>query len=180
VKPRTLAGAAAAILFASLCFAQGASEPIPVAKLTAFLPDAAAGFVADKPEGSLTAPMGFRVTTVSRTYHRGKKDADTTVSVKITDGTGNDFFAAAHATAGDFAHKTASGDEKGFQLDGYPAVERYDATDEYRLLTVFVRDRFLIEIESHGLDSDSLQDWWRKLDVKKLETFKPSVSGGGE
>ena len=170
----SLVAVTAAILMGALAIAQEASEPIPFAKLIPFLPDKVDGFVADQADGSTTAAMGFKVTTVSRTYHQGTKDSGTNVSVRITDGTGNQFFAAAHAVVADFSHESTQGYDKGFKLDGYPAVEKYSNDDKEGALTVFVSDRFLIEIETHGLESKALQGWWKKLDVKKLETFTPS------
>ena len=167
--------AALAVVFAgALAIAQEAGEPIPFAKLLPFLPDNVDGFVADKAEGSTTAAMGFKVTTVSRTYHQGEKGSDKTVSVRITDGTGNQFFGAAHAMGPEFSHQSTDGYEKRFQLDAYPALEKYDNHGKTGSLTVFVSDRFLIEIETNGLDSKALQEWWKKLDIEKLKATKAS------
>jgi len=174
MRRTSLLAAVAAVLMGALAIAQEAGEPIPFEKLVPFLPDKVGDFVADRADGSTTAAMGFRVTTVSRTYHQGEKGSDKTVRVRITDGTGNQFFAAAHAAAPEFGHQSTDGYEKGFKLDGYPALEKYDNHEQDGSLTVFVSNRFLIEIETSGLDSKTLQEWWKKLDIEKLEAMKAS------
>jgi len=174
MKRMSLLAAVTPVLIGALAIAQEAGEPIPFAKLVSFLPEKVSSFIADKADGSTTAAMGFKLTTVSRTYHQGEEGSDKTISLRITDGTGNQFFAAAHAVAPEFSHQSIDGYEKGFKLDGYPALEKYDNHEQVGSLTVFVSNRFLIEIETSGLDSKTLQEWWKKLDIEKLEGMKAS------
>lgn len=152
--------------------AEEAIEPVDHPKLLPFLPEKVAGFVADKAQGSASSAMGFQLTHVSRVYHKGKEGADETVTVKITDGAGNHFFAAAHAAVAEFSTDNSEGYEKGIKLDGYPAIERYTNESRDGLLTVFIADRYLVEIDIDGLDSREMQVWWKKLDAKKLAALK--------
>ena len=154
--------------------AQEAAEPVHFSKLLPLLPDKVDGFVGDKPEGSTSSAMGFKVTEVSRTYHKGKADAEQTVALKITDGTGNQFFAAAHAAVPQFSNETTEGYEKGFTLDGYPAIEKYTTESKDGSLSVFVGSRYWVEINVNGLDGQELQAWWKRIDAKKLAALKPS------
>jgi hypothetical protein len=57
---------------------------------------------------------------------------------------------------------------KSFAVDGYPALLSYDEASRHGSLVVFVGGRFLVEIESHGLDRSVLQQWWKRINVKKL------------
>jgi hypothetical protein len=132
------------------------------------------GFVAEKPQGSTSSAMGFKLTAVSRVYHKGSADADETVTVKLTDGAGNQFFAAAHAAVNELKTETAEGYEKGVQLDGFPGIERYTKESRDGSLTVFIADRYLVEIDIDGLDNDELHAWWKRLDAKKLAALKDS------
>ena len=59
-------------------------------------------------------------------------------------------------------------------VDGYPAIERYSDERKEGSLTVMVADHYLVEIEVNGLGSDALQDWWRKVDAKKLAALSPA------
>ena len=173
MKPFILPSALAAMLFlAGFAAAQSAVEPVNFSKLLPFLPDKVEGFAPGKPQGSTTSAMGFKLTEVSRSYHKGKEDSEETVSVKITDGAGNQFFAAAQAAIAQFSNESTEGYEKGFTLDGYPAIEKYTTESKDGSLRVFVAGRYLVEIEVNSLESKALQEWWKKIDAKKLSDLK--------
>lgn len=147
-------------------------EPVEFAKLLPFLPEKVDGFVAEKPQGSTSSAMGFQLTEVSRVYHKGSEDSDETVTVKLTDGAGNQFFTAAHAAVAEFNTANAEGYEKGLKIDGFPAIERYTTESHDGTLTVFIASRYLVEIDIAGLDSKEMQVWWKRLDAKKLAALK--------
>jgi hypothetical protein len=148
------------------------AEPTDSAKLLPLLPEKVDGYVAEKPQGSTSTAMGFQLTEVSRVYHKGSEDGDETVTVKLTDGAGNQFFTAAHAAMGEFKTENAEGYEKGLKLDGFPAIERYTQESRDGSLTVFVAGRYLVEIDIAGLDSKEMRVWWKKLDARKLASLK--------
>jgi hypothetical protein len=172
MQVRMIAAGVAAFLLSTAAGAQPGGEPVHFSKLIPLLPDKVDGFVAAKPNGSTTAAMGFKVSEVSRVYHKGKEDSDQTVTVKITDGTGNQFFAAAHAAAPEFSSETTAGYEKGFKLDGNPAIEKYTTDGKNGSLTVFLGERYLVQVDVNGLPGNSMQDWWKKIDAKKLIELK--------
>ena len=161
-----------ALLFVNSAPAAESVEPVDSAKLLPFLPENIDGFVAEKPQGSTSTAMGFQLTEVSRVYHKGSVDGDETVTVKLTDGGGNQFFMAAHAATAEFKTENAEGYEKGLKVDGFPAIERYTTESRDGSLTVFVAGRYLVEIDIDGLDSKEMQVWWKKLDAKKLVSLK--------
>ena len=174
---RRFAVAGAVVVILLLVGSARAEEPVePVAssKLLPFLPEKVDGFVAEKPQGSTSSAMGFQLTEVSRVYHRGSEDAEATVTVKLTDGAGNQFFTAAHSAAARLTTNNADGYEKSMKLDGFPAVERYTHESRDGSLTVFIADRYLVEIDIDGLDSKEMQAWWKRLDAKKLAALKDS------
>lgn len=168
-----VAGAAAvALLLVCSAYAAEPIEPVDAAKLLPFLPETIDGFVAEKPHGSSSTAMGFQLTEVSRIYHKGSEDSDETVTVKLTDGAGNQFFTAAHASVAELKSENAEGYEKGLKIDGFPAIERYTYESHDGSLTVFIGSRYLVEISVDGLDSKEMQAWWKKLDVRKLVALK--------
>jgi hypothetical protein len=171
---RLIAVGAMAVMLALVGAAQAqpAIEPVHFSKLIPLLPDKVDGFVADKAEGSTTSAMGFKITEASRAYHKEKADAAETVHVKITDGTGNQFFTAAHAAMMQFNNESTDGYEKGFTLDGNPAIEKYTNDSKDGSLTVFIAGRYLVEIDVNGIESKALQEWWKKIDAKKLVDLK--------
>ncbi len=161
------------LLLATGVSAQEPLEPVHFSKLIPLLPDHVAGYVTGKPEGTSTSAMGFKLTQVSRLYHKGTESSDESISVKITDGAGNEFFAAAHDTAAKFNKETTDGYEKGFTLDSYPAIERYSNQNKQGSLSVFVAERYLVEIDGSHLESAALQQWWKRIDAKKLAGLEP-------
>ena len=160
------------LLFVTGARAVEPAEPADSSKLLPFLPEKVDGYVAEKPQGSTSTAMGFQLTEVSRVYHKGSEDGDETVTVKLTDGAGNQFFTAAHAAMGEFKTENAEGYEKGLKLDGFPAIERYTPESRDGSLTVYVASRYLVEIDIDGLDSKEMRVWWKKLDARKLATLK--------
>jgi hypothetical protein len=169
----TIAGAViVALLLAGSANAAEPVEPVDSAKLLPFLPDSVEGFVADKPHGSTSTAMGFQLTEVSRVYHKESEDREESVTVKLTDGAGNQFFTTAHAVVAESKTENTEGYEKGLKLDGFPAIERYTYESHDGTLTVFIGSRYLVQIDVDGLDSEELQAWWKKLDAKKLAALK--------
>jgi hypothetical protein len=161
-----------ALLLVNSARAAEPAEPVDSVKLLPFLPEIVEGFVAEKPHGSTSTAMGFQLTEVSRVYHKGSEDGDETVTLKLTDGAGNEFFTAAHAAIADSKIENADGYEKGLKLDGFPAIERYTNESRDGSLTVFVASRYLVEIDIDGLDSKEMQVWWKRLNAKKLAALK--------
>ena len=160
------------VLVAARVLAQPAVEPVHYSKLLPFLPEKVAGFVADKPKESATSAMGLKLTEVWRVYHRNSARGPETVTLKITDGAGNPFFTAAYADAKQFSNESPEGYQKGFTLDGYPAIEQYATATKAGSLSVLIADHDLVEISVQGLDSATLQEWWKKVDAKKLAALR--------
>lgn len=162
-------GAALTLLSPSM----GAAQPVHFSKLLPFLPDQVEGFTAQKPDGSTTSMSGFSMSQVSREYRKGEGEGEQRVTLKISDGTGNEAFKAMHAAMPEFSNETTEGYEKGFKLDGNPAVEKYNTEGKDGQLTVFLGGQFLVEVEIDGLEKEALQAWLKKIDVKKLVATKP-------
>ena len=162
----------AALLVTGITRADEPVEPVEFTKLLPFLPEKVEGFVAERPQGTTSSAMGFQLTEVSRVYHKGSVDGEETVTVKLTDGAGNQFFTAAHSAVAELNTENAEGYEKGLQLDGFPAIERYTKESRDGSLTVFIASRYLVEIDIDGFDSKEMQAWWKRLDAKKLAALR--------
>ncbi len=163
----TLVATAAVLSIAGHVAAQ---EPVHFSELIKAIPEKVEGYEAEKPEGSTTSAMGFKVTNVSRVFNKGSEK----ITINITDGAGNQMFAAAHAMAAQFSTETMEGYDKGFKLDGHQAIEHYENENKSGSLSVFVGGRFVVEVEIEGLPSSAMQEWFKKVDTKKLEELKKS------
>jgi hypothetical protein len=175
MKSFTIPGTMAAVLLlAGLATAQQATEPLHYSKLIPLLPDQVEGFVAEKAGGSTASAADFKLTEVTRVYHKASDGADEWAAIKITDGAGNQSFAAARAAVPQASNEGPEGYSKAFKLDGYQAVERYANDSKEGSLTVLVGNRYVVEIDVNGLDSNALQEMWKKVDARKLEALKAS------
>jgi len=160
------------VLAAARILAQPAAKPVHYSKLLPFLPAKVAGFIAEEPQHSTVTVMGVKLTEVWRGYRQNNAGTTGEVTVKVADGAQNPFFMAAYADARQFAQEGLAGYQKGFTLDGCPAIEQYVAATKEGSLHVLVADRHLVEITVRGLDSASLQEWWKKIDVQKLAALR--------
>jgi hypothetical protein len=161
----TAAILAAALAIGAHCAAAAAPSDRTLQRL---LPAKVAGYVAGKPEGSTLAVAGLTRAQASRTYYRGHMHAAETVTVRIDD-SGEDQFVPQKPDPATAVDSDGTSDvTKSFALDGYPALLSYDEASRHGSLVVFVGGRFLVEIESHGLDRSVLQQWWKRIDAKRL------------
>jgi hypothetical protein len=162
------------LLLAGLATAQQAEQPLHYTRLFPLLPDHVEGFVADTPGGSTAAAAGFRLTEVTRMYHKAEDGDAAWAAIKITDGAGNQSLAAARADAPRVSDEGPDGYDKTFTLDGYQAIERYTNARKEGSLIVFVAGRYLVEINVLGLDSKALQTLWKQVDAHRLEELTAS------
>jgi len=157
---------------------RGQNEPVLVpdvvdfSKLLPILPDAPPGWTADKPEGSTADVGGFRITNVHRDYRKGEGDKVPTAAISILDSAANPDYVAATTAAWNFKSETAEGYSKSVTIDGNPGFEAYDKDQKQATLWVMVAKRYFVEIELQKQDPKELQEWIKRVDLKKLADIK--------
>jgi hypothetical protein len=121
------------LLLASCAIAWGQAPPPPDApdvvdytKLLPLLPEAPAGWTADKPEGSTTDVGGFKLTNVHRDYRKGDAADSPNGSVSILDSISNPDYVIATTAAWNTSSETAEGYSKAVTLDGNAGFEAYE------------------------------------------------------
>ncbi len=70
--------------------------------------------------------------------------------------------------ATEYSRQTDTAYEKSTTYAGHKAMEEYDQQKEAGALRVFVADRFLVEVEGHGLSMEGLRRVLEKVDVNKI------------
>ena len=144
-------------------------EPIDFKELQAILPDVP-GWEKSHPEAErMTAPVSFSYAST-----RYKKD-DFEITEKLTDSGFNQLLIAplSMMLAAGYAKETSDGFEKSTTISGYPAFEKWDKREKSGELTVFVNQRFVVELEGTGLaDNKELQALLARTDLKRLAAFK--------
>ena len=75
--------------------------------------------------------------------------------------------------AAGYAKETNNGFEKSTTIAGNPAFEKRDKSDKSSDLTMFVNQRFVVELEGSGMsDIKELQAFLARTDLKKLAALK--------
>jgi hypothetical protein len=165
-----ISGAAGAI------YAQ--NEPILVPdvvdyeKLVPILPNAPQAWTADKPEGSTEDVGGFRITNVHRDYHKGEGDKAPTAAISILDSVANPDYVSATTAAWNNNSETNEGYSKSVTIEGNPGFEAFEKESKHATLWVMVANRYFLQIELQNQDPKELQEWIKRVDLKKLATIK--------
>jgi hypothetical protein len=154
------------------------NEPILVpdvvdySKLLPILPDAPSGWRAEKPEGSTIDAGGFKLTNVHRDYKKGEGDSVPTAAISILDSIANPEYATATTAAWNFNSTTTEGYSKSVIIDGNPGFEAFENESKHATLWVMIANRYFLQIELQHQDPKELQEWVKRIDLKKLAAIK--------
>lgn len=162
-------------------------EPVHREKLMKLLPDGTQQFKAGKREGRMSGELGSKITIVSRVYtyqesagtwadvwFGGEEESEEedapkpTMTIKITDSTSNRSFSALHNKLAEMGQSQTSGFSNALSIDGHLAIRNYREKDQVGLLSIYVADRFLVQIAVKGLPEETMMEWWEKIDDDKL------------
>jgi hypothetical protein len=152
--------------------AEGAPEVVHYEKLLPLLPGPPAGWTADEPEGSTSDVGGFELTNVHRDYKKGTGDKAPTAAISILDSAANPDYATATTAAWNYNSETLEGYSKSITVDGNRGFEAYEAERKHGSLWVMVAKRYFVQIELTGQDAKELQQWVKRIDLKKLAEVK--------
>src|SRR5438552_5473717 len=166
------------VITVALGIAQAQNEPILVPdavdyqKLLPILPEPPQGWTADKPEGSTVDVGGFRITDVHRHYHKGEGEKTPTAAIRILDSVANPDYVSATTAAWNSPNEPADGYGKPITIDGNPGREDYDRLQKHASLWVMIANRYFVQIELQNQDPKELQEWIKRVDLKKLAAIK--------
>jgi hypothetical protein len=149
-----------------------APDVVDYHKLLPLLPDAPAGWTADEPEGSTSEVGGFTLTNVHRDYKKGSGNNVPTASISILDSAANPEYATATTAAWNYNSETLEGYSKSITVEGNPGFEAYETERKHGSLWVMVAKRYFVQVELMGQDPKELQQWLKRIDLKKLAEIK--------
>jgi hypothetical protein len=147
-------------------------DAIDYQKLLPLLPDPPQGWVADKAEGSTEDVGGFRITNVHRDYHKGEGDKGPTAAISILDSVANPDYVSATTAAWNSSNETSEGYGKSVTIDGNPGFEAFEKDSKHATLWVMIANRYFVQIELQEQDPKELQEWVKRVDLKKLAAIK--------
>jgi hypothetical protein len=170
--------AAALLLALALsCVARAAEEPqlvevVDFSKLLPILPNPPDGWTADKAEGSTDDIGGTKITSVHRDYKKGDGDTAPTTSISILDSAANPDYVSSTTAAWSMSTSTPEGYTKTLTIEGMPGFETFENEGKHGTLWLMVAKRYVLTIETQNQEAKDLQDWLKRIDVKKLATVK--------
>src|SRR6266550_906463 len=147
-------------------------DVVDPAKLIPILPDAPAGWTAENPEGSSDDVGGFKITNVHRDYRKGDTADAPTAAISILDSVASPDYVEVATAGWDKNSETPDGYAKAVTIDGNPGREDYDKEKKTASLWVMVAKRYFVEIELQNQDPKELQEWVKRVDLKKLAEIK--------
>ena len=147
-------------------------DVVDVAKLLPLFPDAPAGWTAEKPEGDSTDVGGFKITNAHRDYHKGEGTNAPTAAISILDSAANPDYVTATTGTWNQNSETPEGYSKSVTIDGNPGFEAYEKEQKHGILWVMIAKRYFVEIELQNQDPKALQEWVKRVDLKKLAEIK--------
>ena len=142
------------------------------AKLIPILPEAPAGWTAEEAEGSSDDVGGFKITNVHRDYHKGEGTEAPTAAISILDSVANPDYVEATSGAWKQTSETPEGYSKPVTIDGNAGFEAYEKDQKHASLWVMVAKRYFVQIELQNQDPKALQEWIKRVDLKKLAEIK--------
>src|SRR5437764_5369231 len=145
---------------------------VDYSKLLPLHTDAHGGWAADKPEGSTTDVGGFKLTNVHRDYRKGEGDKAPTTAISILDSAANPDYVEAMTAAWNFTTTSTEGYSKAVTVDGNPGFETFENGGKHGTLWIMEAKRYFLQIETQQQEPAALQEWAKRVDVKKLATIK--------
>jgi hypothetical protein len=166
-----------ALALALLAPARAAEEPqlaevVDFSKLLPILPEAPAGWSAEKAEGETSDVGGTKITSVHRDYKKGDGDNAPITSISILDSAANPDYVASTTAAWSMSTSTPEGYTKTLTIEGMPGFETFENEGKRGTLWLMVAKRYILTIESQNQESKELQEWLKRVDVKKLAAVK--------
>ncbi|MDQ6809835.1 MAG: hypothetical protein M3Z64_10520 [Verrucomicrobiota bacterium] len=170
----------AAIAFGALtivCVGQEEPEPLVLdvvdfSKLLPLLPAAPADWTADAPDGSTTDSAGTKITSVHRDYKKGEGETGPTASISILDSAANPDYVSATTSTWNLSTSTPEGYTKPLKIDDMPGFETFENEGKHGTLWLMVAKRYVLQIETTGVEAKDLQAWLKRVDLKKLAAIK--------
>jgi hypothetical protein len=147
-------------------------EVVDFSKLMPLLPEGLPGWTADKPDGSTVDAGGFKITNVHRDYKKGTADNAPTTAISILDSAANPEYVTATTAAWNMSTSTPEGYTKALMIDGMPGFETFENEGKHGTLWLMVAKRYVLQIETQGQDAKDLQEWLKRVDLKKLAAVK--------
>jgi hypothetical protein len=147
-------------------------DPIDYKKILPLMPEAPSGWTAEQAEGTTDEAAGSKITNVHRDYHKGDGPDASITSISILDSIASPDYVTSLTDSWKQNSDTPEGYSKAITIDGNPGYESFEKDQKHGSLWVLIAKRYIVEVETQKQDSKELQEWIKKVDLKKLAEIK--------
>ncbi|HEY0370046.1 MAG TPA: hypothetical protein VGC85_10635 [Chthoniobacterales bacterium] len=140
--------------------------------LLPILPEPPEGWKAEDAEGSTDDLGNAQISSVHRDYTKNEGGDAPTTSISILDSVASPEYVESTTAGWKLNETTAEGYAKPVNIDGSPGFETWEKEDKHGTLWLLVAKRYFLQIETTGQDPQALQEWLKRVDVKKLGATK--------
>lgn len=136
------------------------------------LPEPPQGWKADEAEGSSDDLGEAQISSVHRDYAKDELGDAPTTSISILDSVASPEYVDATTAGWKVNETTADGYAKAVTIEGNPGFETFEKEDKHGTLWLLVARRYFLQIETMNQDPNALQEWLKRIDLKKLAAIK--------
>jgi hypothetical protein len=109
---------------------------------------------------------------VHRDYRKGEGDKAPTAAISILDSVANPDYVSATTAAWNSNSESSEGYGKSVTIDGNPGFETFEKESKHATLWVMIANRYFVQVELQNQDPGELQEWAKRVDLKKLAEIK--------
>jgi len=149
-----------------------AGDVVDFEKLLPILPSPPEGWKADEAEGSTDELGEAQISTVHRDYSKGEANDAPTTSISILDSVATPDYVELTTAGWTRTETTPEGYTKAVTIEGMPGFEIFENEGKHGTLWLLVAKRYFLQIETTAQDAKELQEWLKRIDLKKLGAVK--------
>ena len=103
---------------------------------------------------------------------KGQGDKAPNAAISILDSVANPDYVTTTTAAWNNNSETSEGYSKSVTIDDNPGFEAFENETKHATLWVMVASRYFVQIELQNQDPKELQEWIKRVDLKKLAAIK--------
>jgi hypothetical protein len=149
-----------------------AGDVVEYTKLLPILPQPPEGWKGEEAEGSTDDMGDAQISTVHRDYSKGEAADSPTTSISILDSVASPEYVELTTAGWTRTETTPEGYTKSVTIEGMPGFETFENDGKHGTLWLLVAKRYFLQIETTAQDAPALQDWLKRIDLKKLAATK--------
>lgn len=139
-------------------------DPVSFKELMPFLPEAPAGWQAEKARGESSQMGEWKFSHAERQYTSGEKS----MQVEVADWAYTKALYAPFFLTAAFSQETSEGYNKGIKIGEDPGREEFQHEGKNGTLTLLVGKRFMVTVKGNGVEAAELRQWLDKIDTAGL------------